>query len=78
MKCPACGADHKTDTGFCRKCGKPLVCAPVWKPGLSWHLKTLGIIYACLIIIFFVLNALLKPYLRTLPADITPWLQRQK
>ena len=78
MKCPACGVDNKNEQRFCRKCGRPMAVAPVWKPGWSWHLKTLGIIYVCLIIAFFAINALLKPYMRTLPKDITPWLHRQK
>lgn len=49
---------------------------PLWRPTWKWHLKTLSIIYAALLIIFFMLNILLKPYLRQIPKDITPWLNK--
>jgi len=75
MKCQKCGTDNKPEFKNCRKCGTPLEVKPVWKPGWKWHLKTLGIIYAVLIAVFFFLNWLLKPYMRKLPENITPWLQ---
>lgn len=77
MKCQHCGAENKEEAKVCKKCGKSLVVAPVWKPTLKWHLKVLGIIYICLILLFFLLNYLLRPYMRKLPPDITPWLQRK-
>lgn len=77
MKCQYCGTENKQDAKICKKCGKPLVVVPVWKPSLTWHLKVLGIIYVCLILLFFLLNYLLKPYMRKLPPEITPWLQQK-
>ena len=47
---------------------------PLWQPTWQWHRKTLLIVYAVLIVVFFIVKALLKPYVRQLPADITPWL----
>jgi hypothetical protein len=47
---------------------------PLWQPTRAWHVKTLGIIYAVLIVLFFVTKALLKPYARQLPPEVTPWL----
>ena len=45
-----------------------------WMPSLSWFFKTFIIIFSCLVIIFFTLNFLLKPYMRDIPMEITPWL----
>lgn len=47
---------------------------PLWQPTWRWHLKTLGIIYAILIVLFFVTKAALKPFVRQLPPEVTPWL----
>jgi hypothetical protein len=47
---------------------------PLWQPTWAWHRRTLTIIYAVLIVLFFVMRGLLKPYVRHLPADITPWM----
>ncbi|MDR2192775.1 MAG: hypothetical protein LBO62_07870 [Endomicrobium sp.] len=45
-----------------------------WTPTYMWFAKTAGIILASLIVIFFTLNILLKPYMRQIPIEITPWL----
>ena len=47
-----------------------------WMPSLKWFCKTFIIIIGCLVIIFFTLNFLLKPYMRDIPMEITPWLQK--
>jgi hypothetical protein len=76
MKCPKCKFDNKESAKLCKKCGaemSPQVA--VWKPTLRWHLTTLSIIFTVLIALFFSLNYILKPYLRQIPKDITPWLK---
>ena len=47
-----------------------------WKPTYKWIGVTAGIILVFLIAMFFVLNILLKPYMRERPAEITPWLNK--
>ena len=74
MKCPQCQVDNKDQAKSCRKCGANLQLPPLWQPTWRWHAKTLGIIYAILIVLFFVMKALLKPYVRVLPPEVTPWL----
>jgi hypothetical protein len=74
MKCPKCQADNKDTAKNCRKCGVELAVIPIWKPDWKWHLKVLGIVYVFLIFLYFGLNILLKPYMRQIPKDITPWL----
>jgi len=49
---------------------------PLWQPTGAWHRKTLLIIYACVIAAFLGLKVLLKPYVRHLPPEITPWLHK--
>lgn len=81
MKCPKCKTENKDTAKFCKKCKfkfeeiQPVV--QIWQPSWKWHLKTLGIIYLVLIIIFFTLNFLLKPYMREIPKEITPWLEKK-
>ncbi len=53
--------------------------SPPWFPDAKWHARTLGIIYACLIVAYFGvsygLSHLPKPYkLRRIPMEMTPWL----
>ena len=53
--------------------------SPPWFPDAKWHLRTLGIIYAALIVAYFGISAALsrlpKPYhLRRIPMEMTPWL----
>lgn len=47
-----------------------------WMPSLKWLVKTFAIILVCIIIAFFVLNYLLKPYMRDIPMELTPWLDK--
>ncbi|MDR2426703.1 MAG: hypothetical protein LBD46_05960 [Endomicrobium sp.] len=49
-----------------------------WIPTYRWMSITAFIILVILIIIFFVLNIILKPYMRKLPPEITPWLDKSK
>ena len=46
----------------------------VWLPDLRWLLKVLIIVYVISIVGFFVANYFLKPYMRDIPKEITPWL----
>jgi hypothetical protein len=76
MKCPKCQADNKEGAKLCKKCGFELAQQPpLWKPGWKWHLKTVSIIYCILFAAFFILNIVLRPYMRKIPQDITPWLK---
>lgn len=75
MKCPKCQSDNKEAAKSCRKCGEEFFQVPLWRPSWRWHLITLSTVYTILIIIFFTLNHILKPYLRNIPKDITPWLK---
>jgi antibiotic biosynthesis monooxygenase (ABM) superfamily enzyme len=75
MKCPKCQSENKDGVKTCKKCGTDLSQPPLWKPTWQWHLRVLGVIYVVLIVVFFALNSLLKPYLRQIPKDITPWLK---
>ncbi|OGS40069.1 MAG: hypothetical protein A2506_12825 [Elusimicrobia bacterium RIFOXYD12_FULL_66_9] len=79
MKCVSCGVDNKDAAKVCRKCGRDMSIPAAWFPDARWHLKTLGIIYAGLISLYLVVNAVLatlpKPYhLRKVPVEMTPWL----
>jgi hypothetical protein len=79
MKCPACAQENKDAAKFCKKCNRDLTAPPAWFPDAAWHLRTLGIIYAALIVIYFGVSAALarlpKPYnLRQIPVEMTPWL----
>ena len=47
---------------------------PLWKPTYKWLAKTGGIILGIVIVLFFVFNIVLSPYMRKMPADVTPWL----
>ncbi|MBN1823589.1 MAG: zinc-ribbon domain-containing protein [Endomicrobiales bacterium] len=75
MKCPKCQTDNKEGAKTCRKCGYDLIQVPLWKPTWKWHLRTLAVIYVILIVAFFALNHVLKPYMRKIPHEITPWLK---
>lgn len=75
MKCPQCQFDNKENAKNCKKCGTDLMAVPLWHPTWRWHVRTLAIIYGMLIVLYFSLNILLKPYLRQIPKDITPWLK---
>ncbi len=45
-----------------------------WMPSLKWMLKALAALYVLIIIFYFSLNILLKPYMRDIPKELTPWL----
>ncbi|MGA2089990.1 MAG: zinc ribbon domain-containing protein [Endomicrobiales bacterium] len=75
MKCPKCQFENKESAKNCKKCGTDLKTVPMWQPTWRWYLTTLSTIYGILIVLFFVLNIVLKPYLRQIPKDITPWLK---
>ena len=77
MKCPKCTTENKDQAKVCRKCGLNLQLPPLWQPTWRWHLRTLGIIYALVIVFFFIVKGLLKPYVRKLPPEVTPWLHPQ-
>lgn len=89
IKCPKCGTENKDKAKFCRRCktrfdtiytdGKQETSQPstmVWRPDWKWHIKTLLIIYAVIIALYFATNAVLKPYIRHIPEDVTPWLKK--
>ncbi|MDE2038497.1 MAG: zinc ribbon domain-containing protein [Elusimicrobia bacterium] len=80
MKCMNCGQQNKETVKACRKCGRDLAVPPAWFPDAAWHLKTLGIIYAALIVFYLGVSAALKqlpkPYnIRKIPVELTPWLR---
>jgi hypothetical protein len=79
MKCPACSQENKDTAKFCKKCDRDLTAPPAWFPDAAWHVRTLGVIYAALIVLYFGVSAALarlpKPYnLRQIPVEMTPWL----
>ncbi|MEK7857886.1 MAG: hypothetical protein AAB320_01980 [Elusimicrobiota bacterium] len=81
MKCMNCGQDNKDSAKSCRKCSRDLATPPAWFPDAQWHLKTLGCIYALLVVFYFgvsfALKSLPKPYhIRKIPAEMTPWLNK--
>lgn len=79
MKCIGCGTENKDTAKTCKKCGRDTAVPAAWFPDAAWHLKTLGVIYACLTLFYLgataVLSRLPKPYtLRAIPVEMTPWL----
>jgi hypothetical protein len=48
----------------------------LWRPTYRWYIKTASFVLILLSIIFFILNILLKPYMREISEDITPWLKK--
>jgi hypothetical protein len=76
MKCPQCQTDNKELAKTCRKCGFNLQLPPLWQPTWAWHRKTLAIIFAAVVVTYFILSFWLKPFVRQLPPDITPWLHK--
>jgi hypothetical protein len=80
MKCMNCGQENKDAAKACKKCGRDLTVPPAWFPDMRWHLKTLGVIYVCLVAAYFgvgfLLRQLPKPYhIRKIPLEMTPWLR---
>ena len=49
-----------------------------WMPSIKWLCNSFLVIMICLVIIFFALNFLLKPYMRDSPSEITPWLNNSQ
>jgi hypothetical protein len=54
---------------------------PLWRPDWRWHLRTLGVIYAALVAVYFALSLFLsrvpEPYrMRDVPPEMTPWLKK--
>jgi hypothetical protein len=47
----------------------------VWKPTYFWYGKVFMIIFVLLSILFFVLNIVLKPYMRKIDPELIPWLK---
>lgn len=47
-----------------------------WMPSLKWLSKYFFIIVLFIMASFFILNFLLKPYMRDIPMDVTPWLDK--
>lgn len=82
MKCLNCGQENKDAAKVCKKCSRDISVPPAWFPDIRWHMKTLGIIYACLIVFYFgvsyALRQLPKPYyVRKIAPEMTPWLKRK-
>ncbi|MDI6757129.1 MAG: zinc ribbon domain-containing protein, partial [Endomicrobiia bacterium] len=83
MKCPKCGTKNKDTATFCKRCKTRLDIPlqpinrrlhsdaanteAIWRPDWKWHLKTLAVIYAVLIVGYFAANAMLKTYMRQIP-----------
>lgn len=81
MKCPTCGQDNKDAAKACKKCGRDFTIPPAWFPDWRWHARTLGAIYAGVIVMYlgvsFALKKLPQPYhIRKIPPEMTPWLKR--
>ncbi|MBI3553280.1 MAG: zinc ribbon domain-containing protein [Elusimicrobia bacterium] len=81
MKCLNCGQENKDTAKACRKCSRDLTIPPAWFPDAQWHLRTLGIIYALVVVFYFGVSAALKtlprPYnIRKIPIEMTPWLRK--
>ena len=76
MKCQNCQIENKDGLKNCKKCNAPLIQIVLWKPSWKWHVSVIVAIYAVLLVAFFTLNIALKPYMRQIPKDITPWLDK--
>ncbi len=81
MKCTSCGGENKDSAKACKKCGFDFTAPVAWFPDAKWHLKTLGIIYAAVIVFYYGVSAILskmpRPYeLRHIPIEMTPWLAK--
>jgi len=79
VKCLNCAQQNKDTAKVCKKCGLDLTLPPSWFPDWRWHVKTLTVIYAGLIVLFLAGRHLLRklppPYhQRTIPPQMTPWL----
>ncbi|MEK7234860.1 MAG: hypothetical protein AAB268_13675 [Elusimicrobiota bacterium] len=69
----------KTPKKSKKAAAQEMLISPPWFPDAQWHMRTLAVIYATLIVAYFaishVLSRLPKPYhLRHIPMEMTPWL----
>ena len=60
MKCLSCGQENKDTAKACRKCSRDLTIPPTWFPDWQWHLRTLGVIYALVVVFYLGVTAALK------------------
>lgn len=70
--CYECGTDNKISAKFCKSCGADLSYVP-WRPNWKWYAKTLGIVYAVLVGMFFAAKILLAPYERKIDPTWNPY-----
>lgn len=80
MICWQCAKENKDTAKTCKQCGIDLRLPPIWRASWKWHIKTLIIIYAILIVSYFIGIHLVKklppPYnTRKIPHEMTPWLK---
>jgi len=47
-----------------------------WKPDIKWLFKVLAAVYVSIIVLFLIASFVLKPAIRQIPSEITPWLDK--
>jgi hypothetical protein len=47
----------------------------LWRPSYLWYFKTSVVVLGVLAVIFFTLNIVLKPYMRQINPELTPWIK---
>ena len=47
-----------------------------WMPSLKWLSVSFLVIVVFVVGTYFTLNFLLKPYMRDIPMEVTPWLDK--
>jgi len=47
-----------------------------WMPSLKWLSVSFFVIVVFVVGTYFTLNFLLKPYMRDIPMEVTPWLDK--
>ena len=80
MICWQCGKENKDTAKNCKQCSVDLRLPPIWRPTWQWHIKAISIIYAVVIIVYFVSILVIKrlphPYnQREIPEEMTPWIK---
>lgn len=78
MICPSCQTENNSTSQNCKKCAASLLPAQAWLPNWQWHGRALLIILVFLILAYLGLNSFLKPYVRDIPKEVTPWLKASK
>ena len=78
MICPSCNTENKPEQQNCKKCAAPLALISAWMPDWKWHARALAVILLILIAAYFAITGFLKPYLRNIPPEATPWLEKSK